>query len=982
MKRKSHDKLALPLTFSMIIFCAVWGHPQSQALDAQIDGIVIDVNGSVVPNTDITAINVHTGAERNTSANENGVFRFPILTLGKYRVIAEHSGFKRVELDGIMLSAGQTEPVTIRLEPGDPNETVTVTSDAAIADVSKFEIGRVVNSHDVTNLPLISRNPYNFILLQPGVNGRTVSDPLAVNLSANGMRRRVGYLLDGNYDNDSNLSGFRLNLISETFVREVQLLSNGYSAEFGNTAGAVVNVITPSGTNDLDGSVAFLLRPAGLSSKPFGFKPGNASNVGGYGVTAMIGGPILKDRWHFYAGYEWTRRNSSQPITIAEANQNALVAAGLPTSIFVNDRAKSDTLPYLIFRTDAKISDATRVNLRFNRFDANPGLRYNGVGGLATTERSSGFAGYDQSIAAQAVTSFSETFFNEFRFQFARNVTRTVGNELSGTGPTASIIGVANFGPSPNLGAVGPRESIIQFQDGVTKVFNAHAVKIGGAVHFINDRPRNPVFSSYTFASIDKYIAAVAGPDRKTYQQYTETFGNAEIRYRSTFLDFFIQDDWRLTRRLNLAIGLRYDLYKPPAADPDSPLAYSREFKADTNNFGPRLGLAYLLRDGKYRTVVRIGSGIHYDPPLLAMYKRAILNNGDPRYFSFSFSPRDDGAPDFPNKLGVFPLEKVTRDIDAVSSDFETMYAIHSNFQVEQTITENMSLTAGYLYSIARHIPVYSNINCRPVGGSLADGRPIYGTIEVDAVGTATIGGCKSPIIPAFKKIMMAESAGSQNYHALFLQLSKRFSRGFQMTANYTLSRSRDDAPEENGPSPVDQSDPSNRAIDRGNSYGDVTSTLNLSMVAEPSFRAANRLLNAFLNNNQLGLIVLANSGENFNITTGDLNRDGVLGSDTPVGVPRNSGRLPAYLGVDARYSRFFGLREKFGFEFYAEATNVFNSKQVSFYDGTILPSNNAFTSLVNPLTGELRGRLPNFRGMAANRRDSRQVQLGAKIYF
>ena len=214
------------------------------------------------------------------------------------------------------------------------------------------------------------------------------------------------------------------------------------------------------------------------------------------------------------------------------------------------------------------------------------------------------------------------------------------------------------------------------------------------------------------------------------------------------------------------------------------------------------------------------------------------------------------------------------------------------------------------------------------------------------------------------------------------MQLTKRFSNGLKFNANYTLSRSRDDAPEENGPGSVTLSDPSNRAVDKGNSFGDVTGVFNMSIVARPAFSFANHFLDALMNNNQLGLIVIADSGENFNITTGDLNRDGVLGSDRPAGVRRNSGRLPAYCGVDARYTRFFRLSEKLSFEFYAEATNVFNSKQVSSYDATSLPSGNVLTSLVNPRTGELRGPLPDFRTLSTTWRDNRQMQIGAKIHF
>ncbi len=968
----------------LVLICVHAAYTQSQALDAQIDGIVTDTNGSIVRAVSITAINVQTGAKRSGSTNEDGIFRFPILSLGLYTIIAESPGFKRFERRGIILSAGQTASIAILLDPGRPTEIVIVTSDAAIASASKFEIGHLINSRDVKNLPLVSRNPYNFILLQPAVNGRTVGNPLVIDLSANGLRRRVGYNIDGNYNNNANQSGFRLNTISETFVKEIQLLSNGYSAEFGNTAGAVVNVITPSGTNDLDGAVTFLYRPSRLSSKPFGFTRGESEpNVGAYGVTAAIGGPIIRDRWHFYAGYEWTRRNMTSPITITDENRNALIATGLPASIFLNSNVTSDNLPYFIFRTDAKISGGTRASFRYNRFDA--GLRNSFTGDLSTTQRSADRIGYDHAFAAQAVTSFSETFFNEFRFQYARSILPLVANEHSASGVSISIDNVADFGRNPLLGTIPLNESAFQLQNAVTKIFDDHSVKLGGGIIFIRDRPKSEVSAKYRFPSIQAYADADNGTVRKGYTQYSETFGDSEIPYHTTFLNFFIQDDWKLSRRLSLAVGLRYELYQPPGADPDSPLPYSRKFGVDTNNFAPRLGLVYLLRDGKYRTVVRIGSGIHYDPPLLAMYRRAILNNGNPRYFSFSFSPGNAGAPEFPNKLGIFPPGAMIpqRNIDTVAPDFKTMYAVHSNVQVEQAVTNNMSVTAGFLYLIARHIPVYRNINCLPVGGTLADGRPIYGTFFVNPSGRVTLTGCTNPVVPQFNLIKLAESAGSLNYRAMFVQLTKRFSNGFQVNANYTLSRARDDAPEENGPGSVTLSDPSNRKTDGGNAYGDVNQVFNLSMVARPRFRTANRLFDALLNDNQLGLILIADSGENFDISAAaDLNRDGVLGSDRPVGVSRNSGRLAAYFGVDARYSRIFKLSEKFSFEFYAEATNAFNSKQVSFYNGTSLSSNNIFTSLVNPLTGELRGPLPDFGSQSATYRESRQLQFGAKIHF
>lgn len=948
---------------------------------ARIEGTVVDMDGAVISGAAVTARNVGTGDIRTMTTNDEGVFRFPILTAGSFTISTEANGFKRFERRGIDLSAGDTATVNVRLEVGSPNETVTITSDAAIADQSKIAVGRQLDHRDIVNLPLVSRNPYNFILLQPGVNGREVSNPKVIDMSAAGLRRRVGYQIDGSNDNDFNQSGYRLNLISETAIREVQLLTTSYPAEYGGTAGAIVNSITRSGTNELDGSVGMLYRPSGLTAKPFGFQPGTGTNIGAYGVTAAVGGPIVKDRWHFFAAYEWTRRNNIVPINISQSDRASLIASGVSPAIFVNKESTSDTLPYLYLRTDVTIPHSTRLSLGCINFVTDK--KYAGPGGPLTTDRSFGLSGPAYALTTQAVTSFSSKFYSEFRFQAGRNITRTIGNDLTGRGPTVNISGVAGFGPDPAVGSISPDEGTTQFQEALTRIVGSHIFKFGGGVNFIADRPTGQLSSQYTFSDVAHYVAAAIGHDPKAYRQYQETAGDNKIPDNAIYYNAFFQDDWALSRRARLSLGLRYEYFDPPSGDPSAPLAISRAFNSDKNNFAPRVGFTYLVYDGQHRTVIRVGGGVHYDPPQMAMYRRALLNNGNPRYVTFSLTPGDIGAPNFPDRVGS---TQPPNNIDTVAPDFRSMYAVRSSIQVEQAISNNMSITLGYVNSIARHIPVYRNMNCRPTGHTLADGRPVYGTNEINQVtGNVTVHPCVNKIYPQFNIIKIAESSGNQSYNGLFLQIMKRFSNGFQLDANYTLSRSVDDAPEENGPGALTVSDPSNRRVDRGSSRGDLTRVFNLSLVARPKIEVANRILRRLLNENQLSAILIADSGEPFNITTGDINGDGVTGAtgpDRPVGVLRNAGRLPAFLGVDARYSRYFGLSEKRSIEFYIEATNFFNSKHVDTYNKANLSSNNVLSSIVNPITGELRGPLPPPSTMSPSWRESRQVQIGVKVHF
>jgi hypothetical protein len=419
---------------------------------------------------------------------------------------------------------------------------------------------------------------------------------------------------------------------------------------------------------------------------------------------------------------------------------------------------------------------------------------------------------------------------------------------------------------------------------------------------------------------------------------------------------------------------LRYDLYKIPEADSTSLFAPSREFNVDKNNFAPRLGVVYGLRDGKYATILRASAGVYYDPPQIDIYARALQNNGNPRFFNVTLTPTQTGSPNFPGTLtsATAPIQS----IDTVAPDFVNLYAVHTNFQVEQSLTNDISFTAGFIHSSGRHIPVYRSINRIAVVGALADGRPIFNT----AANSAT------RLDPRFNNISIAESVGNSEYNAATFQLNKRFSQGYQFSINYTLSKSTDDAPEQNlvAASTLSLSDPTNRRLDRGPSLADQRHTFVMSLVGRPNFAVENRVLRAILNDNQIGVITTLNSGERYNIlSTVDLNGDGLF-VDRPVGIGRNSGKTPPQYNVDLRYSRFFRFTERFQLEAFAEATNIFNIKSIYQYNNTNLGA--AFTG-TGANTGVLVNGLPDFRNNfqnlgGATALDSRNFQVGFKFNF
>ncbi|MBA3442122.1 MAG: TonB-dependent receptor [Pyrinomonadaceae bacterium] len=940
-------------------------------MNGQIEGTVTDAAGASIPGGSITITNIETGATRTVASDDGGVYRAPLLPLGTYRVSVEAVNFKRLVREGITLATGQTATIALVLEPGGVAETVTITSDAPIADVAKIDLGRVLNEREVRNLPLVSRNPYNFGLLQANVTGRPNSEFGVPRINANGYARRANYQLDGNNNTQADRAGIRLMPISEVFVSEVQLVTNGFAPEFGNTPGIIFNAVTPAGTNDYRGSISYRFRRPSFSARQFGLPPTSKPATKVDNFTAAIGGPIIRDRWQFYTGFERVQRDlGGEPgriITVSPANRQALIALGVSPNAFPDVYSIPSKSTFYIARTDVQITDQQRLVGRVNLF-RNAIINNNG-GGLTTLERTTDFLDASDSVGVQLISTFSPTLLNELRYQYARRNSRNNANENSSTAPAVIISGIASFGEPPDANTILPLETSNQLLDNLTFTRGSHTMKFGAGFNLIDDTRRSGVFAGYTFPNIAAYGAAVSGTNPRGYTRFDETLGEPNIDYSSIFYQFFAQDDWKVTPRLKINYGLRYDLYDVPQADPLSPLELSRNFRVDKSNFAPRLGIVYGLREGRLPTVVRTSAGLYYEAPLLDIYLRALQNNGT-RFPNFSLSPGQAGAPAFPNRLSAQP--NIKQSIDTVAPDYENLVAFHTNFQIEQALSQNLSVTLGFIHSRGTHLPVYRNINPINPLRTLADGRPVFST---DLNDTSRF------LLPNFNRVLIVESVGTSDYTAGTLSLNKRFANGYQLSANYTYSHAIDDAPEQNlvavvaNTTSVFLSDPTNRRRDRGNSLADQRHTFVLSFVGRSTFEIENRFLRRLINDNQIGIITTANSGEIFNITANrDLNNDGVTtGADRPLFIGRNTGRAPNQFNVDLRYSRFVRFSERFNAEIFGEFVNLFNRKSIFQVNGAGIP--------VNP-DGSLIAPLPDFTTRNPVSLDSRQFQLGFKFNF
>ncbi|HEX2444491.1 MAG TPA: TonB-dependent receptor [Vicinamibacterales bacterium] len=944
---------------------------QSQAINGTIEGTITDDSAALLPGVTVTVTNLETGAARSVLSNDVGVYRAPLLPLGTYRLTAELAGFKKFEQSGITLTAGETAVVNIRLGVGQLSEVVSVVADSSVVDLARIDQGRTINERELRTLPLTSRNPYNFALLEPGVTGFETQEFGVPRLTANGMLLRVNYQIDGNNNTQKDRAGLRQMPMSEVMIREVKVITTGYAPEFGQTAGLIYNAVTPSGTNTTKGQFSYRFQRESFAATPFFAAPGAAKPPTDVDLfTADMGGPIVRDRVQYFAGFENTNRDLSggRVITISAANAAALGLTPQPAYI----PAALDT-KFAIGKVDVALNATNRLTARYIYFD---NFIVNNIGSTTagvpnSVEQVTDFSDRQHSTAAQLVTTLGADKLNELRVQYATRSQGRVPGAFAGTGTAIRVPQVANFGaPIATTADAGFAftQDVFEVIDNFTILRESHSYKFGFDIQHVSDTRTQTSFQLYTFPSVAAYNAARAGTAPFGYTTFQQFFGNPDLEYSSNLYAFFVQDDWRLSPNLKLLYGIRYDVYDVPEALADAPYESSQDFVVDKNNWQPRAGVVWTI-DERGRTVLRANTGLMYDQPLLAAYERALLEDGSPARTTVSVSPTSAGAPAFPNTLENTPpgFVRPIGDVSTVDPEFRIARTWQSNVQVEHALNDRYSVAAGFQYVKGHDLPVISNVNLTGPTGMLADGRPIFST----AVNAST------RIDPRFRNVFAVQSIGEATYRAFTLQMARRYSGGLQFDLSYTLAKSEDNAPLTTVLSVQgDQGrvDPASLDRDLGPHILDQRHTFVASVVAHPSVNVENNVLRAILKDNEFGIFALFASGIPVNIRSNrELNNDGIA-SDRPLDVPRNSLNLPARYNVDFRYSRSFHIHGPVRIQAIAELKNLFNSVQWAGVNSVVSTSTAGVTDALLPSEGR---QFPPTFGY-----EQRQLQLGFKVYF
>ena len=937
---------------ALLLACVPGVRAQSESINATIRGRITDPAGRSVVSAAVSAVNDATAYARSVPTGDDGYYVIPTLPIGTYTLTVTKEGFSTLKFPGIVLQAGREAVVDGALKLGSVNTSIEVNGGVPVLDLARTNISGTITQTEIQTLPLTSRNPYNWIMFQPGVSGHPNPElGIPRTLNTNGFVDRINYQMDGMVDTESDRYGLRLFPISSVYVSEIQMVSNSFAPEFGGTTGNIYNVITGSGTNNLHGMFQWIRGPVDTSARPILLSPTRPKPdllMNSYGMNA--GGPIKRDKLFIFGAYEHLYRALPVANTVSAANQTALEAIGIPASQF-GTAPSVQHAQFLDVRGDWDIDAKNRVFVRVNYFrNAYP---FNtAVGGLNTLVAESDFKDRAHVAGLQWVDTLSSNWLNEFRFSYPYRNEKHIAGSLTGPQPAVTISGVANVNGSTSVGDV-LAEKIPSWNDNVTYIHGPNTFKAGMGFSRMIDVQEGDTFTQYVFPSISAYQAALNGTDPKSYSTVNALIGNSRVGYISNFFDFFVQDNWQARPSLLVSYGIRYDRFLSPAANPTAPYPFSRSFNNPAGNVSPRLGLAWRVGN---KTVVRASWGKFYDAPPTNLWYNALFNDGSGKAFNASLSPASSGAPSYPQALTSATAPAIP-SVFTVAPNFRNGYAMTTTLQISRQLASNDAITLAFVNTGGRQLQWLHNINLINPITALADGRPVFSP-TVSASTRAN---------PAFNNVTLEDVGANSGYNALEVNYEHRFSHGFLVSGHYIYSHTISDAPDVNGfeQNLVYVEDPTNRLRDRGNSYINRPHSFTASTVWSPSVKVGNTFANRLVNDNEFAVLTNIASGDEQNIVAPlNLNDDPTVAASVtrPVSIGRNTVRGPKVVQFDLRYTRtLFTLNERLRAQFITEATNLFNHPNVTSLNTTIPAANLNLTgtAATNPSYGTILGPLP-----------------------
>ncbi len=898
-----------------------------------ISGTITDTLGAAVPGADVRITNTATNAVFSTVTNESGYFTAPALQIGSYSVSVEKRGFKRIQRSGITLQVDQRVLLNLQLDVGAMTESIDVFAQADLVDAGSATVGKVIENRRIAELPLNGRNALALVMLTPGVrsqagptNSGFADRGIALSaMSINGGPSSLNsFILDGGNNNSAFLADLNVNPTVDA-VEEFKVQSNTMSAEFGFTAGGVVNVVTKSGTNEVHGNLNYFIRNDALDARRTFAAFREPFRYNQYGGS--LGGPVFLPKFYdgrnktfFFFNYEgWqNRRFQSNILTVPIEEQrngnfaNLFDATGRAIAIFdpattaanpsgggfirtpfannaiPNNRLdpvsvamlqfyplpnrqpnnaftntqnwigqvaeKRDMNQYTI-KGDHRFSDKNSLSVRYLYYK-----HFNDNGFFSALPDPNVRNRLDEYLNHNTLISnthtFSPTVINEFRvsvarqafpfqaFSFGQNWPSKLG--LPASFPQETLPRVSNGLRAFGAFTVGLRGGTTwQFFDMVTKITGSHTFKVGADVRVqqannyqrevpsgnfnfaagLTQNPQAPVNTGSSFATF--LLGDVSSATVTRYAGESEAGKSYSL---------FFQDDWKVSRRLTVNLGLRWDYQEPPfernggqsnfnpfAVNPETGLPgrieyanvdYGRTFlEPSYNNFGPRVGMAWDMF-GNAKTVLRAGYSVFY-PQIFyrdffgntAGFANTVTNylppNNNTNLPAFRFR---DGLP-FPateplgSSLGPSFLlsQGVSWDQSNEKVPMSQQWTVSLQRQLPGQILVDMAYSANRGANLVANGYDYNQLDpqYQSLGLALQNQVPNpYRGLVPGALGGATISRAQSlRPYPYYTGVNVRNPhLGNSTYHGFLMSVEKRLSNGFAILGSYTFAKLMSDS--------------------------------------------------------------------------------------------------------------------------------------------------------------------------------------------
>jgi len=1048
---------------------------RAQVATGTILGNVKDGQGAAVPGATVTATNLGTQFSRSAASDGSGQYTLSLLPVGKYRLDVTMPGFKNFSQTGIVLEVGRNARVDPTLAVGAIEEVISIVSDAPLVETRSASLSRTVGQNEVLNLPLVNRDLYSLLSLTGGVSSNDASNSLGgpeqlttINGSSRAQVGSVNFQLDGG-NNTAGLRGTGNPAPNPEAVQEFRVITNSYAAEYGRYQGGIVDVVTKSGTNQFHGAAFEYFRNEKLNAvrwAPPGVT-GTKDPLDRNQFGAAFGGPLQKDKTFFFASYSGLRqqetyyRNTARvPTTLERAgnfSQSAVqprdpvtgqpfpggvippsrfdAAAltiqeryvprpNLPNDFFEVGRPDPLNTDEATFKLDHALSPSRNLALTYFYQKGTDTQPLSLTGNIPWVDRDFKWTQHNVNLAD--TWTLNGSTINQLRATYVRQFGGRVNNPALSLGDLGSKFTVQGDPTLPRLtvsgyftgqtSIAGPDAGSNYFglKDTLSIARGHHSLKLGAEVSY-EKIVHDTLLDNYGVFAFNGSKTGNAYADFLLGLPATMT-QDAPVRKTDNgwYLSLFAQDDFRVSPRVTLNLGLRYDLQFPftdplnrklayvpgqkskvsPAAPegllfPGDPGISRGIAKTDYNNIAPRLGVAWDPK-GDGRMSVRAAFGVFYGSTSGNEWNTTADNQPFTVRQPFpTVKTLADPYGNLPGGVGPFPFLydpasprfTLPAQVFGPSLDFVWPFTYQMNLSLQKELLRDYSVSASYVGALGRKMPASVDRN-----------YPVFSTTA-----TAANVNARRPYQPGvIGQARVLESIFATDYHGLQLSAEKRGAH-FSAKAYYTFSKALEDVDYQGGGLPAVQNS-SRIELERGRTSADRMHNLVVSGVLRADyFKGSSGLLKALLNDWTVSAIVTLQSGAPLTIGAGqDRNLDGLINdradlvgdpklaggrprealieawfntaafANAAIGTDGSAGRNildgPGYRNVDLGLFRDFRFPRGMMLQIRAEATNAFNMVNLQ----------NPGTALNAPATfGKIR-----------SARDMRRIQLGARVSF